>query len=158
MSERERWIIYPLLFLALGAALRDKLIDTTMSRKIVCQELIVADDSRPNHEPRPVARIGAGPSSDGGPAPGQLIVDELRVGTIAADNYVYRGVPFTPGQRAVLQGVSPADLLRALQQSAQALQDGATPGTPSQPAATPSVEQPPPSSQPPADETHDAGQ
>ena len=25
MSERERWIVYPLLFFALGAALRDKL-------------------------------------------------------------------------------------------------------------------------------------
>ena len=25
MTERERWIVYPLLFLALGAALRDKL-------------------------------------------------------------------------------------------------------------------------------------
>jgi hypothetical protein len=29
MTERERWIVYPLLFLALGAALRDKLVDRT---------------------------------------------------------------------------------------------------------------------------------
>ncbi len=39
MSERERWIIYPLLFLALGAALRDKLIKQTTADKVICEEL-----------------------------------------------------------------------------------------------------------------------
>lgn len=39
MSERERWIVYPLLFLALGAALRDKLIKQTTSDKVICEEL-----------------------------------------------------------------------------------------------------------------------
>ena len=29
MSTRERWIVYPLLFLALGTALRDKFWDST---------------------------------------------------------------------------------------------------------------------------------
>jgi hypothetical protein len=41
MSDRERWVVYPLLFLALGASLRDKLFDRTSSRVIVCQDLQV---------------------------------------------------------------------------------------------------------------------
>ena len=44
MTERERWIVYPLLFLALGAALRDKLVDRTTTKSIVCQELTIVDD------------------------------------------------------------------------------------------------------------------
>lgn len=45
MSERERWIVYPLLFLALGAALRDKIIKTTESQRIKCQGLWVLDSN-----------------------------------------------------------------------------------------------------------------
>ena len=44
MTERERWIVYPLLFLALGAALRDKLVDRTTTKSIVCQELTIVDE------------------------------------------------------------------------------------------------------------------
>ncbi|MCA9239173.1 MAG: hypothetical protein KDA37_03185 [Planctomycetales bacterium] len=51
MSERERWIVYPLLFLALGAALRDKLIKRTTSDVVVadtvqCKELQVVNQNR----------------------------------------------------------------------------------------------------------------
>lgn len=55
MSERERWIVYPLLFLALGASLRDKLAKQTRSRQIVCEELYVV-----NNQGRPVARLTEG--------------------------------------------------------------------------------------------------
>jgi hypothetical protein len=53
MSTRERWIVYPLLFLALGAALRDKVLhpgrlvgtvvqaDAIGSSRIYCDELQV---------------------------------------------------------------------------------------------------------------------
>ena len=44
MSERERWIVYPLLFLALGAALRDKIIKSTESQRIKSQGLYVFDE------------------------------------------------------------------------------------------------------------------
>ncbi|TWT85878.1 hypothetical protein Pla123a_06850 [Posidoniimonas polymericola] len=40
MSERERWIVYPLLFLALGAALRDKLIKQTSSERVIAEQLL----------------------------------------------------------------------------------------------------------------------
>ena len=61
MSDRERWIVYPLLFLALGAALRDKLarsihsvdvirgaaLDIDLKRgSITCRSLILEDDRR----------------------------------------------------------------------------------------------------------------
>ena len=52
MTERERWIVYPLLFLALGAGLRDKLFDQTRTKSIECQELTVSAEERvgsPDH-------------------------------------------------------------------------------------------------------------
>jgi hypothetical protein len=66
---------------------------------------------------------------------GQLLVEQVRVGTIVADNYSYRGIPFTPTLRAIFPGVSPADVLKALQKSAEALQGGAVTGPPAQPPA-----------------------
>lgn len=41
MNERERWIIYPLVFFALGAALRDKFMQHVSSKEIECQRLVV---------------------------------------------------------------------------------------------------------------------
>src|SRR6185295_8630540 len=63
MTERERWIVYPLLFLALGASLRDKLVDRTTTKSIVCQELRVVDEETGDGQPpRDLARIGRKPS------------------------------------------------------------------------------------------------
>lgn len=45
MSERERWIVYPLLFLALGAALRDKLLKQTQTDNIACKQIFIRDDA-----------------------------------------------------------------------------------------------------------------
>ena len=48
MTTRERWIVYPLLFLSLGIALRDKLIPTSVraidltAPKVRCNQLEVA--------------------------------------------------------------------------------------------------------------------
>jgi hypothetical protein len=59
MTERERWIVYPLLFLALGAALRDKLVDRTTNKSIVCQELLIVDEESTGPQTqRVLARIG----------------------------------------------------------------------------------------------------
>jgi hypothetical protein len=48
MTDRERWTVYPLLFLTMGIAIKDKLpgpvrIDDLRSKAIFCQELIVTD-------------------------------------------------------------------------------------------------------------------
>jgi hypothetical protein len=51
MSERERWIVYPLLFLTMGIALRDKMI-RPIDDEIRCRRLVVYDE---NH--RRVAEI-----------------------------------------------------------------------------------------------------
>jgi hypothetical protein len=40
MSERERWIVYPLLFFALGASLRDKFLQHVSTKEIECQRLV----------------------------------------------------------------------------------------------------------------------
>ena len=42
MSDRERWIVYPLLFLALSLGVRDRLIPSDVTfREIKCQRLLV---------------------------------------------------------------------------------------------------------------------
>jgi hypothetical protein len=43
MSQRERWVVYPLLFLALGLALRDKLVPPKSLKAglILCDQLEV---------------------------------------------------------------------------------------------------------------------
>ncbi|QDT75854.1 hypothetical protein [Lacipirellula limnantheis] len=63
MNERERWIIYPLLFFALGAALRDKFTqqvttDRLHAGKIYCEELEVIDSEKPD---RIVAKLSSNP-------------------------------------------------------------------------------------------------
>ena len=144
MSERERWIVYPLLFLAMGAALRDKLFDRTTSKSIVCQELIVVEDDPAGHRPaRVLARIGSTDRSEQRSARGgQMFLDgPLLARTISADNYAYRGVQLTPSLRAILPGISPTDLLRALQMSAEALGGGTTQEMPEQPRAEDQPEQ-----------------
>jgi hypothetical protein len=44
MSERERWIVYPLLFLTMGIALRDKVIQP-ISDEVRCRRLAVYDEN-----------------------------------------------------------------------------------------------------------------
>jgi hypothetical protein len=56
MSERERWIIYPLLFFALGAAVRDKLLHRVQAKEIYCESLKIIDLQDPNG--RPLAELG----------------------------------------------------------------------------------------------------
>ncbi len=50
MSERERWTVYPLLFLTLGIALKDKLFNEVNVRDIRCKSMVcsalVVDDPR----------------------------------------------------------------------------------------------------------------
>ncbi len=47
MTTRERWIVYPLLFLALGVSLRDKFVPpkSLAAGKIMCDELVVHGDA-----------------------------------------------------------------------------------------------------------------
>jgi hypothetical protein len=78
MSTRERWIVYPLLFLALGAALRDKMLNkievsrlqcdwlqvnglATCEGQSVCRELIVAGPTG-----RPAVVAGTNPQLGNG--------------------------------------------------------------------------------------------
>jgi hypothetical protein len=118
MSERERWIVYPLLFLALGAALRDKLSDRTTTKSIVCQELTVVGDELVGRDAvRIIAKIGGTEGSSGRASSGYLVVNgQVDVnGAVNAQQYAYRGVPFTPALQAMFP--SAADLIRSIEQS-----------------------------------------
>ncbi len=56
MSERERWIIYPLLFFALGAAVRDKMLHRIDAKEIYCESLMIIDQQHPLG--RPLVELG----------------------------------------------------------------------------------------------------
>ena len=47
MSERERWIVYPLLFFALGAAVRDKILQRIEAKEVFCESLKIIDQQDP---------------------------------------------------------------------------------------------------------------
>jgi hypothetical protein len=69
MSERERWIVYPLIFFALGAALRDKFTqqirtDSLHAGQITCEKLVVLDSEQPD---RPVAILTSSMPQPGSP-------------------------------------------------------------------------------------------
>jgi hypothetical protein len=57
MSDRERWIVYPLLFLAIGMSLRDKQLPT---KKVLTQKLVVLND-----KDVPVVEVGATAEGNG---------------------------------------------------------------------------------------------
>jgi len=43
MTERERWIVYPLLFLTLGIAVKDKIAGRSTADTVLCNTLVVHD-------------------------------------------------------------------------------------------------------------------
>jgi len=76
MSERERWIVYPLLFFALGAALRDKFTqqirtDRLHAGQITCEELLVTDSEKPD---RVVAKLSSNPPQRNGDRYGVFVL------------------------------------------------------------------------------------
>lgn len=157
MSERERWVVYPLLFLALGAALRDKLVDSTITKRIVCQELTVVDEEPVGMQPVGViARIGRTDPVRGQPPTGYLVLNgQLEADVVNANQYAYNGRPFIPS----LAGIFPwtADLMRSLPRGSERPKlDNAEPEP--QPAQTAAPEPPAtpsnsaPSATPPAGE------
>lgn len=75
MTERERWIVYPLLFLALGVSLRDKLLDHTRTKVIECQELVVYGEESAGQPAVPLVRVGGMERvSAGSPHLGEIVV------------------------------------------------------------------------------------
>jgi len=133
MTERERWVVYPLLFLALGAALRDKLSEHTKTKTLECQELIVYGESSAGQPAVPLVQIGGRKrTSADSPHLGEIIVnglvhafgveaESMQASKINADSYYFQRVPFAPLMRTI-PGVSPADRLRALQLQQQAME------------------------------------
>ncbi len=154
MTERERWIVYPLLFLALGAALRDKLADSTTTKRIVCQELTVVDeDSGGRHQPQLLARIGRNePARDGVPATGFLFVNgPIEAQAVSAQNFGFQNAQFLHALRALMQGmpIDPSSALKAMGQTPPA---GTPPAnSPQDPAATENPSQPTGTDAPPAE-------
>jgi hypothetical protein len=43
MTDRERWTVYPLLFLTLGIAVKDKLLRLSNVDTVLCNKLVVHD-------------------------------------------------------------------------------------------------------------------
>jgi hypothetical protein len=88
MNERERWIVYPLVFFALGAALRDKFLQQVSTKEVLCQRIecegpitcegVVVLDA--NNKRQPLVQLGRiePPDGAGGQSPTELGVLILR--------------------------------------------------------------------------------
>jgi hypothetical protein len=129
MNERERWIVYPLLFFALGASLRDKFLQHVSTKELECQrlvvkqisceELVVTDPMKPD---RIVAKLTSGSPAGGGEKAdryGVLVLidsegkelcgvtnNQLQVGQISSDQVLSKVIgvvdPQNPQQRLAL--------------------------------------------------------
>ncbi|QDU87093.1 hypothetical protein Pla175_04480 [Pirellulimonas nuda] len=99
MTDRERWIIYPLLFLALGAALRDKLAKRTLSDQLVCKTLLVVDEKGRvlSQLEGDSLRIGS-KSGEGEIRVGKVLADGVQAGTVQTHllNAVFYTRPAAP--------------------------------------------------------------
>jgi hypothetical protein len=124
MTERERWVVYPLLFLALGAALRDKFIDRTTAKSIKCQELLVVDEQPLGREIL-LARIGrVQPQESSRPAGDLFVNGRIAVagnvmvdGFVNARQYAYQGFVLAPGIHPILPGSLLPNVMRDMQQA-----------------------------------------
>lgn len=76
MSERERWIVYPLLFFALGASLRDKLLQRVDTKEIYCESLKIIDQQEPH---KLLAELGIGRAIGNDPSQVDDRVGYLRI-------------------------------------------------------------------------------
>jgi hypothetical protein len=112
MSERERWIVYPLLMFALGAAIRDKLMDRVEAKEIRCESLEIVDQQDPT---RMLGRLGIRRASNTDPTQvadrvGELVLvgsDGRVVCDIATDVHVHAGRVITPQLRVVDRNYRP---------------------------------------------------
>lgn len=114
MTERERWIVYPLLFLALGAAMRDKIFNLTRTQQVLCERLAVYRDGDQRF---PVAILGSERQA-GNPLGDMIQVNHIRSRVIDVDEIRYRG------RRVNLSGatapaIDPAQFWQWLQENAR---------------------------------------
>lgn len=108
MNDRERWIVYPLLFLALGAALRDKIAKQTRAKQIACETLYLVDD-----EGRTMAYLTGNELrfDQGGPGNGFVVAN-----AIDAQAFTQRGQRIAPNGSGETVKLPLQDLLRMLPQ------------------------------------------
>jgi len=104
MNERERWIVYPLLVLALGASLRDKFsgsstleADQIRCNEIRASQLVIADPQA--GQPRIVLRTVPEPTISG-TAPGTAGQIELLDHAQRPQTVIQHGVVHSPGLRS----------------------------------------------------------
>jgi hypothetical protein len=145
MTERERWVVYPLLFLALGAALRDKLGGSTKTKSVVCQELRIEDEPIGNQPARTLAVIRGTEPAEGAPSLGVLEIQGavkvdgiVNANQVNANQYACQGVNLTPAFEAM------ENFLRALQAGAvqQPLKPRKAPPASALPPANPATPAP----------------
>lgn len=129
MSERERWIVYPLLMFALGAAIRDKLMDRVEAKEIRCESLEIVDQQDPG---RILARLGIRRASNTDPTQlaarvGELVLvdnDGNLVCDIATDVQLRYGRLIAPQLRIIDPNLRPLVVATTEQVPAIALGQG----------------------------------
>src|SRR4029079_13812896 len=114
MNDRERWIVYPLLFLALCVSFRNQFVDRSFFKTIICQELVVGDIDEHGQE-HIIALIGSRPATADAPSIGVLEVSGnvlVRGNTIVDGEFqaksLPRGVILVPSPQNRLGGSEPS--------------------------------------------------
>lgn len=113
MNERERWIVYPLLFLALGASLRDKFggpeaIDTSRIRcdELRASQVVIADPQ--DKQPRIVLKTVQAGSRDADATPHTSGQIELLDNAQRVQTAISHGAVITHGLKT--QAIAVADI------------------------------------------------
>lgn len=131
MTDRERWIVYPLLFLALGAGVKDKILDRTDIETVVCENLVVHD-----HDGKQQVVISSSPVG------GQVVTlgSKNAVGVLVGHTEKLAGLMFVDGRGRLIRSL--ATMPTSVAAPPGANQPGREP--PEQPPAEhPSEERPP---------------
>jgi hypothetical protein len=97
MTDRERWTVYPLIFLTLGIALKDKLVEAVdlQCRNLVCNAVHVTDQNGRQQALFTATQSGGQLRSFGQPGAPTVIVGQAPQ---------LSGLIFTDAQGAVLPG------------------------------------------------------
>ena len=129
MTDRERWTVYPLLFLALGVAVKDKILRQTDIQTVLCENLVVHDSDGKQQVVVSSSPVG-----------GQVVTLSAKngLGVLVGHTDKLAGLMFVDGRGRLIRS------LATMPVSAVAPADAARHGTaPQDPSRQPAEDEPP---------------
>jgi hypothetical protein len=141
MTDRERWTVYPLLFLTLGIAVKDKIAGRSTADTVLCETLVVHD--RKGKEQVVISSTPVG---------GQMLTlgDKNALGVLLGHTEKMAGLMFVDSRGRLIRsmasmptGVAPAGAVRPGRGMQEAPRESPSHEHPAPPGEHPPEEQPP---------------